>query len=331
MILIDKGEFLKILWILLIGIFSYASEYDYIKIYRDGGIEALEKEIDKVLESKVYWDSILESMDTQYGYYENLEYLFVASKKAKSLQLFMIKNHKLEEKLNAPALIGSKLGHKQKEGDRATPIGVYELNSRLVNLDQYYGPLALTTSYPNLLDKLNERTGYGIWIHGMPLNGNREEQNTRGCIAIENELLKQVDKMVDHKKALLITYENEVVETKKSDLGILLSDLFVWKRAWSDSDIATYLGFYDENEFLRFDKMGFQNFKANKTRIFAKKEQKTIKFNNINISPYPNDSNKNMFKISFFEEYRAPSYRFNGDKELFVELKNGKMRIIAEK
>ena len=331
MILIGKGEFLKILWILLIGIFSYASEYDYIKIYRDGGIEALEKEIDKVLESKVYWDAILESMDTQYGYYENLEYLFVASKKTKSLQLFMIKNHKLEEKLNAPALIGSKLGHKQKEGDRATPIGVYELDSRLVNLDQYYGPLALTTSYPNLLDKLHERTGYGIWIHGMPLNGNREEQNTRGCIAIENNLLKQVDKMVDHKKALLITYENKVVETKKNDLAILLSDLFLWKKAWRDSDVEAYLGFYDENEFLRFDKTGFEDFKKNKTRIFSKNEEKMIKFSNINISPYPNDANKNMFKISFYEEYRAPSYTFNGEKELFVELKNGKMQIIAEK
>ena len=71
----------------------------------------------------------------------------------------------------------------------------------------------------------------------MPLNGNREELNTRGCIAIENNLLKEVDQIVNHRDSLLITFANEIKEAKKEDLEIILSDLFQWKEAWKNNAI----------------------------------------------------------------------------------------------
>lgn len=331
---------MRIIWLLLIAVFSYANEYDWIRIYRENGVETLEKKIDAVLQTQDYWKEVLKDKDTRFGYYEDLKYLFVASKDAPTLEspklkLYALENGKWVEKLNASSLVGSKGGHKQKEGDLATPIGVYTLDKRLVNLDQYYGPLAYTTSYPNLYDRVQKRTGYGIWIHGMPLNGNREELNTRGCIAIENNLLTSVDKIVNHQDSLLITFANEISEVKKADLEVILADLFQWKEAWKNNAIDSYLSFYSK-DFIRYDGQKYDAFAAVKRQIFNKGEQKNIQFSKINISPYPNEEGKNLFKIGYHQDYKAYlngklNYSSNGDKELYVELKNGKMQILAEK
>ncbi|CAM2874433.1 L,D-transpeptidase family protein [Helicobacter burdigaliensis] len=322
---------MRIILVLLLAMCANATDFEWVKLYREGGTQAIEAKIDKVLQTKAFWQESLKEKDVRFGYYENLQYLFVATKNLPTLKLYELENNKWEEKLNTNALVGSRLGHKQKEGDLATPIGVYNLNARLSNLDQYYGPLAFSTSYPNLFDKLHKRTGYGIWIHGMPLNGNREEKNTQGCIAIENNLLTMVDKTIDHKKSLLITFENKVKEVTLEDLAQLLANLYEWKEAWKQNDVEKYLGFYSKAEFIRFDGARFDEFSKTKHRIFAKEEQKSIIFSKINIAPYPNDENRNLFRISFFEDYKAPTYSFSGEKELYVELKNNKMQILAEK
>lgn len=282
------------------------------------------------MQTRDFWSGVLREQDTRFGYYEDLKYLFIATKNAPTLRLYALNEGKWNEKLNVESLVGSKGGHKEKEGDLATPIGVYSLNARLVNLDQYYGPLAFATNYPNLYDRLQKRTGYGIWIHGMPLDGNRKELNTRGCIAIENDKLSSVDALINYRQALLITFENSFKEVKKEDLSILLADLYVWKDAWKESNIEKYLEFYSK-DFIRFDGNKYDDFAQNKRRIFAKNEKKEIVFSQVNISPYPNNENKNLFRISFYEEYKAPSYRFSGEKELYVELKESKMQILAER
>ena len=307
-----------------------ASDFEWVQLYKEGGARAIEQKIDTMMQTPEFWSEALKEQDTRFGYYEDLKYLFVATKNTPTLKLYALENGKWNEKLNINSLVGSKSGHKEKEGDLATPIGVYTLNARLTNLPPYYGPLAFATNYPNLYDRLQKRTGYGIWIHGMPLDGNREEQNTQGCIAIENDKLSSVDQMINYRESLLITYENnKIPEIKKEDLSKILADFYVWKNAWKVSDAEQYLGFYSK-EFKRFDGMGYEDFAQNKRRIFKKNEKKEIIFSNVNIAPYPNNANKNLFRISFFEDYRAPSYSFRGEKELYVELKDSKMQILAE-
>ncbi|MBX7490781.1 L,D-transpeptidase Cds6 family protein [Helicobacter turcicus] len=314
---------------LMVGL-AYASDLEWVELYKKGGTKAIEQKIDSIMQTRSFWNEALKEQDTRFGYYEDLKYLFIATKNAPTLRLYALENHQWNEKLNVESLVGSKGGNKEKEGDLATPIGVYSLNARLVNLDQYYGPLAFATNYPNLYDRLQKRTGYGIWIHGRPLDGNRKELNTRGCIVIENDKLSSVDAIIDYRQALLVTFENNAKEVKKEDLSILLTDLYAWKNAWKESNVDKYLGFYSE-DFTRFDGMKYDEFVQNKRRIFAKNERKEIVFSKINISPYPNDENRHLFRISFYEDYKAPSYRFSGEKELYIELKNSKMQILAER
>ncbi|PAF48503.1 peptidase [Helicobacter sp. 12S02634-8] len=306
-----------------------------IQTYRTKGLEATQSILENYLKQKDFWLEVLKDKDTDYGYYEGLEFLFVSDKSIPDLSLYAINDGHLKKINQTSALVGKGKGNKKIEGDLTTPIGVYDITQRLGNLNQYYGPMAFATSYPNTYDKIQKKTGYGIWIHGLPLNGNREDLNTKGCIAIENQTLSQYDKLIGNKKALLITYENDFKPATKEELAVILSDLYAWRDAWIQNDLNTYLAFYD-NDFIRYDGMRFGRFKDYKKRIFDKKEEKTILFSDINISPYPNESGKALFKVSFMQNYSAyknnqPTYTSNSKKELYLQLKDGKISILTEK
>lgn len=299
--------------------------------YRKNGLEGIRIALERQLLDKKYWDFVIAQKDTRFGYYESVKYLFVASKTRANLQLYEIGDNSLRQINSTSAIFGENKLDKFAEGDLATPIGVYNLTQKLQNLNQYYGPLAFATSYPNLLDRLSKKTGSGIWIHGLPLNGNRSEINTRGCIAIENDILRAYEKAIDYKQTLLITSSDTLKEVPKASLSTILHALFVWRDAWINNDLDLYLSFYDEN-FMRFDGMKIGAFRAFKKQVFDREERKTIAFNDINIAPYPNSENVEMFRITFLEDYRASSgYAFKGTKELYVAIKGGKMSILVEK
>ena len=76
--------------------------------------------------------------------------------------------------------------------------------------------------------------------------------------------------------------------------------------------------------------MSISQFKQYKKRIFSKNEEKRIQFSNINIAPYPNSLNKQMNKVMMDEDYKTKFYTFIGKKELYIELKNNKIEILAE-
>lgn len=308
---------------------------DLVKVYRQKGIGAVEKLLESYLTQAHFWEGMLEKQDTTYGYYEKLDYLFVINKADPHLTLYRLEHGKLTKVRESKALVGSKTGNKMLEGDRATPIGVYQITKKLTGLSSYYGPLALETDYPNAFDRVLKRTGHGIWIHGMPLNGSRNDLNTKGCIAIENNVLKDYDKLVRGKKALLVVYEGQFDGAHKKDLALVLSDLYAWRLAWTKNDLASYLEFYAPN-FKHAKGMDFKAFQRFKTKIFAKNERKIIRLSDINITPYPNKDNKQLFRVAFWQDYDAYkdkrlSYSTHGMKELYVEIRDEKMQILVEK
>ncbi len=324
---------MRYLIIALLAIMLGANDkiYEIVSQYRKNGINSIKSTLDMYLMDKQYWDNVVANKDTRFGYYESVKYIFVAQKNNANLQLFKIDSNKLTQLNNTNAIFGKNKEDKKLQGDLATPIGVYDLTNKLQNLDQYYGPLAFVTSYPNLYDKLNKKTGYGIWIHGFPLNGDRTEANTKGCIVVENDDLLGFDKYINYQDSILISSKVALEEVSKNTLANILQSLFIWRNAWINNDLDLYLSFYDDG-FRRFDGMNINNFKAYKKRIFDKKETKTIEFDKINITPYPNTQNADMYRITFIENYKANSgYTFSGVKELYVLVKNDKMNIIVEK
>ncbi|EJX0913385.1 murein L,D-transpeptidase, partial [Campylobacter coli] len=294
---------------------------DLVKIYLNQGLDAVGVAIEKELTNKDFWLDEIGDRNISLGYYNDDVAIVLTNKTDKILRVYSYSDGKIKQDFEQKAIITGLMGDKQVEGDLKTPVGFYELGRKFNPGDPYYGPFAFATTYPNLLDKVQGKTGGGIWIHGYPLDGTRlDEFKTRGCIALFNENLEEFAKVVQDKKVFAMTEEKEKVRAKKEDIAALLADLFAWKLAWTDSDINTYLNFYDEKQFKRFDKMKFEQFASMKKSIFSRKEDKKIKFSDINISPYPNVENETMYRISFYEDYYTKNYQFKGDKILYVKI-----------
>ncbi|EAJ5128534.1 murein L,D-transpeptidase, partial [Campylobacter coli] len=270
---------------------------DLVKIYLNQGLDAVGVAIEKELTNKDFWLDEIGDRNISLGYYNDDVAIVLTNKTDKILRVYSYSDGKIKQDFEQKAIITGLMGDKQVEGDLKTPVGFYELGRKFNPGDPYYGPFAFATTYPNLLDKVQGKTGGGIWIHGYPLDGTRlDEFKTRGCIALFNENLEEFAKVVQDKKVFAMTEEKEKVRAKKEDIAALLADLFAWKLAWTDSDINTYLNFYDEKQFKRFDKMKFEQFASMKKSIFSRKEDKKIKFSDINISPYPNVENETMYR-----------------------------------
>jgi tetratricopeptide (TPR) repeat protein len=101
------------------------------------------------------------------------------------------------------ALGGNPIGPKERRGDNKTPEGTYIVDSR--NKDSGYH-LSLHISYPNEKDKKRAREldispGGDIMIHGIK-NGfswvgdsHAEVDWTKGCIAVTDEEIEEIDKL----------------------------------------------------------------------------------------------------------------------------------------
>ncbi|HHY1436511.1 TPA: L,D-transpeptidase family protein [Campylobacter jejuni] len=305
---------------------------DLVKIYLNQGLDAVGVAIEKELTQKDFWLSEIGDKNISLGYYDDNVAIVLTNKTDKILRVYSYEDGKIRKDFEQKEIITGLMGDKKIEGDLKTPVGFYELGRKFNPGDPYYGPFAFATTYPNLLDKVQGKTGGGIWIHGYPLDGSRlDEFKTRGCIALFNNNLEKFAQVVQDKKVFVMTEEKEKIRAKKDQIASLLADLFTWKLAWTNSDTNTYLSFYDEQEFKRFDKMKFEQFASMKKSIFSRKEDKKIKFSDINISPYPNLENETMYRISFYEDYYTKNYQFRGDKILYVKIDSkGKMKILAE-
>ncbi|MDD4328621.1 MAG: L,D-transpeptidase family protein [Aliarcobacter sp.] len=311
---------------LLLALNMYAA--DLVTLYRYEGINSVEKEIENKLKDATYWQEYLKDKNVDFGYYEFKKYVLVTQKNQSEIAVYQKVDNDYKLVSKSSVIVGENKGDKYTEGDKKTPEGAYELVQKRVGLDSFYGPFALVTSYPNIFDQSLDKKGSGIWIHGMPLYSDRENF-TKGCIALNNSELETLEKSIDLNKSVLLTYGNDFKKVTKDEIALVLSSIYKWKDAWKTSDIDGYLSFYSNN-FKRSNKTDFILFKEQKKSVFAKKEQKSIKFINIDLSPYPNSLGKNMFKVLMDEEYTSPSVKFNGKKELFLEIANNQVKILSE-
>ncbi len=305
---------------LLLTILSSALLFssDVLTLYKSGGKKLIEKESLNIS----YWSNNVLNKDLRFGYFEHALSLLTCSKEKGSLELYAPDGQKkfsLKKRYNA--LTGKNPGDKMVAGDLRTPIGIYTLVEKKKKVDPFYGPMAFVTSYPNLYDRIRGKNGSGIWVHGVPLSGTRDAF-TKGCIAINNDDLTQLDQIITPSNTLLIIDSDAKKPIDSSSYSTILAALYQWKYAWTYNDLDTYLSFYDPS-FKRFDGMDLEHFKTYKERVFSKNESKNITFNNLNIIPYPGDK-RNLFLITYDQIYVSDSHRFEGPKSLLVALKGDK-------
>ena len=105
-----------------------------------------------------------------------------------------------------------KLGiNKFKEGDQRTPVGVYYITSHLAGtkLPAFYGPGALPINYPNEWDKVNGRSGSGIWLHGVSSEiFSRPPLASDGCVVLANSDFLKIAAAVEIGRTPIIISEH---------------------------------------------------------------------------------------------------------------------------
>jgi len=283
----------------------------------------------KELQSKDFWMKQMKDMDVQLGYYEDTESLIVCEKEQKRCDIYRNTKDGLKLVKSHDVIMG-KSGDKVKRGDLKTPLGVYEITKKFKPTNNFYGPLAFSLSYPNIYDTLRGKNGDGIWIHGSPMDGKDRDDLSKGCVVMDNVTIKLLDAEINAASSVVIIGESKVAKVPKETVAHILSEVYKWQHAWKVNDVDSYLSFYS-NDFKRFDGTTKKSFSAMKQSIFAKKENKTILFENVSVIPYPTMDDRKLFKVSFYQTYKSPSFASKGDKELYLEMVGNKIAILAEK
>ncbi|MEE9319362.1 MAG: L,D-transpeptidase family protein [Granulosicoccus sp.] len=139
---------------------------------------------------------------------------------------------------------------KKFEGDMKTPLGVYSISGvRTANsLPDLYGAGALTLDYPNPLDKLQGRTGSGIWLHGIPSGQrSRSPRSSEGCVTMANDYLSLLQEEIDPNRTTVILtrdiqWSSTVASLDERERFIELFEQF--RKAWVNTDTDELAALY---------------------------------------------------------------------------------------
>jgi murein L,D-transpeptidase YafK len=146
-----------------------------------------------------------------------------------------------------PCSTGEAPGKKEKAGDGKTPEGVYFFTKAFEKryLSATYGNGAFVMDYPNLLDRMEKREGYNIWLHGT--NKKLKPRDSNGCVAVENgniDILAQYIRLnrtpiIVKKKLQMVTPERLAADRQK-----LTAVLEGWKKAFISGNQGAYSSYY---------------------------------------------------------------------------------------
>ena len=228
--------------------------------------------------------------------------------------------------------VGKNGTEKQTEGDKRTPLGVYFVGKKLSQpLADIYGDAAYPLNYPNEWDKMHNKKGSGIWLHGTPSNTySRPPHASDGCIVLTKPDLKVLDPILQNGKMPLVIVsrmkwlENTNEQTDKYTLNQALDQ---WLVDWNSQETDQYLSHYS-HEFSS-NGINYKEWAEHKTNVQAKKSKVEITLSNISMFSYP-DTNKNLVVVDFTQDYSSPSMNNKMQKRQYWIMENNNWKIIYE-
>lgn len=237
-------------------------------------------------------------------------------------RLYLLKNVNGVPKVLADyyASIGENGIGKFVEGDAKTPVGVYHVTEYKDDrsLPELYGVGAFPVNYPNDLDLIYGRTGYGIWVHGVPRDTyNRAPRASQGCVVVSNEDLEDLRNYIQPGVTPVVFTDQlewlspEQAAEKRWELVTAVAD---WRQRWEEVDTEGYLAYYAD-QFVSNDGMDKQAFSDYKRRVNANKTNIDVKLDDISIFRYP--SEKDMALISFTQRYSSNNFHAVSRKQQF--------------
>ncbi|MCH8246809.1 MAG: L,D-transpeptidase family protein [Bacteroidetes bacterium] len=180
----------------------------------------------------------------------SVETVLIAETGTATLHRFRYGQDGLEKGDRKRMSVGQNGVGKQRAGDQRTPLGIYFVAEHLDTnkLHEKYGPIAFPLDYPNVWDRANNRTGDGIWIHGVtPNSGPRPVLDTDGCIVVPNEHLLILEVHLTPLQTPVIVTRS-IQRASREEIALSRAELMSALKVWSDSyrvgDWHQYLSLY---------------------------------------------------------------------------------------
>ncbi|MEW5787921.1 MAG: L,D-transpeptidase family protein [Pseudomonadota bacterium] len=227
--------------------------------------------------------------------------------------------------------IGRNGTDKRAEGDKKTPVGVYLVSERLSKrkLSDFYGAGAFPLNYPNDWDQAQDRSGHGIWLHGVPSDTySRPPRSSDGCVVVTNPDLKELSRWVQVGLTPVVIADRadwvERREWEKSREG-LMATLEDWKADWEARDTDRLLAHYSSN----LAGVGeFQEWQRNKRRNVLDKDWIRVNLRDVSLFLYPGGE---MAYSEFTQGYESDKLSNLSRKRVYWHREGGKWRIVLEK
>jgi murein L,D-transpeptidase YafK len=224
-------------------------------------------------------------------------------------RVYVYENDRGEPRLVADyySTLGKRGVDKLREGDQKTPLGVYHVTSMIpgAKLPDLYGWGAFPVNYPNDWDSRAGKTGYGIWLHGVPAeNYARAPRASDGCIALANDEIAELAKRVrPGATPVVIAARVDWVtpEQLRAERVRFLGQLEAWRVDWESRDVEKYLSHYARD--FRAGATDLSAWSAHKRRVNAGKNW--IKIGLSNVSALRSAGQNAVIEVTFDQDYRS--------------------------
>ena len=276
--------------------------------------------------AEMTFPSGLVQLPTNSQYYS--PYAFVVDKAARTLSVWQQQAMGLKRVAQYPADMGKNTGDKIKRNDAKTPEGIYFPLSRLEGPGlefKLYGKRAFTLDYPNYFDRMEKKTGGGIWLHAVP-DETPLTRGSKGCVVVRNDVILDLTQYIRLGRTPVLIQEktNAISQAEllreNSELNKMLED---WRAAWQRKDIDTYISYYsDEFRALRMNREQWRDFK---TRL--NEQYKTI---TVHLSKPAIFMDRNRVVVRFLQEYTSDQHSDFGEKVLYLKKTGDAFKIVGE-
>lgn len=228
---------------------------------------------------------------------------------------------------------GRQEGEKRSEGDARTPIGAYVAQTLIpkAKLTDFYGSGAYPLNYPSTWDRLQKRSGHGIWIHGSPTSTySRPPKASGGCVVLSNPDFETLGKSIEpgHTPVVVTDGAQWVPSSRfEAERNELLGAVESWRKAWESRDVDRFLTWYG-TAFRSGTGQDLSTWEEQKRKVNSGKSYIQVAISEVRAVVVPEA--KPLVQVDFRQIYRSNNLNNDMHKRQYWRREDGAWRIVYE-
>jgi murein L,D-transpeptidase YafK len=188
-------------------------------------------------------------------------------------------------------------------------------------------------NYPNVLDRKEGKDGAGIWLHGHSAGKSLGDEitNTKGCIVVSNEALKEMSQYLKPNGTAISVVSKlsftkaGVQEAHSKELKDFIES---WRQAWESRNVQKYMSYYAP-DFISGDGMAYQAFRKHKEKVNKGKKFIHVATDGVMIL-LPQEREGRIAIVRFHQKYQSSNFKTESNKVLYLKKGQGGWQIFGE-